>query len=669
MASQQQGAHPLRPYYQPPEDQGVFVASAPSRSGATNTTGSRSSSSSTGRSAGPASGSSSTYPHRHGNQSAMVTIDSPRQKNRYASATDDVESEFGSLSDWTSAAIMSLALQYSSTCISMPFEVGKMLLQVQWVPKDEVWKSFADSYADMERQQLQQQQRSLQTKSRKSQSQDPFLDNDNGHGQEEEFISPEAQEWRRQSRRQDSDEDGEFSEEDEDGQASSSSHSDVEEYFRDATASSSRPQQASKRSRNKKATTDASGYLTSRSVRRGGDDASTRPEHITPVVVRGGVWEMIKAVARGKEGYYGLWKGTFTTFLYDLLATGIQPVVSAIISPLIPHSLSTLPLPYVPHPKRTLGLLVASHVITHYILSPLDLTRTRLIVQSTLPKHRKYTGPWNALKQILEEEGGWGAIYGHPHLVIPALLDLTIRPFISLVSPLMLERMFRVEVNTSPVSFAFAELMINTSTLLISLPIETVRRRMQVQRRASWGKTVMGVHGSRSSPFTTPTKKNNKKLSIPSSTQSNPITLKGLRTCVETRPEPYSGVWNAISSILTEETSQFPHFRHRPSHPHRRNRRLDDLSTTSSSSNTMETPERGTSNPLHHSEILAPQRPTYTTFGGVKSLYRGFTMAAGANLVVFLLTVVTGERSTTGSATKGGLASSRSGGMGGWAEI
>lgn len=28
-----------------------------------------------------------------------------------------------------------------------------------------------------------------------------------------------------------------------------------------------------------------------------------------PVVVRGGVWEMIKAVARGKEGWAGLWKG------------------------------------------------------------------------------------------------------------------------------------------------------------------------------------------------------------------------------------------------------------------------------------------------------------------------------------------------------------------------
>lgn len=44
-----------------------------------------------------------------------------------------------------------------------------------------------------------------------------------------------------------------------------------------------------------------------RSLRDG--ESGTRPEFVMPIVVRGGVWEMMKAVARGKESWPGLWKG------------------------------------------------------------------------------------------------------------------------------------------------------------------------------------------------------------------------------------------------------------------------------------------------------------------------------------------------------------------------
>jgi fusion and transport protein UGO1 len=36
------------------------------------------------------------------------------------------------------ALVASGALQYATTAIAMPFEVGKVLLQIQWVPKDHV---------------------------------------------------------------------------------------------------------------------------------------------------------------------------------------------------------------------------------------------------------------------------------------------------------------------------------------------------------------------------------------------------------------------------------------------------------------------------------------------------------------------------------------------------
>lgn len=419
--------------------------------------------------------------------------------------------------------------------------------------------------------------------------------------------------------------------------------------------------------------TDASGYLVRRSLRQG-DDSGSRPEFVMPVVIRGGVWEMMKAVARGKEGWWGLWKGTFTSFIYDLLAAGMQPVVSAVISPLIPLSLSTLPLPYVPHPRRTLALLVSSHLITHMVLSPLDLIRTRLVVQSTLPRHRKYTGPWDALKKIVREEGGWRAIYGHPHLVVPALLDLTIRPLLSLSSPLLIERWLHLEPNSSPVSYALAELLVTTSGLLVSLPIETVRRRLQVQRRpASSSRVKASLTSSKPSSGASA---GDAPTSRPS---GNTGTMRGLRTCVETRPKPYTGVVEAIYRIVTEETTYHHHHLHGlistkrasherdPSshpHPHRPRGRSHQRTETEDSN----APD---AHPMARSEILAPPQPTYTTLGGVKSLYRGFTMAAGANLIVFLLTVVTGERVSTGSGSGGigGGGGSGSGGLGFWAEI
>ena len=83
--------------------------------------------------------------------------------------------------------------------------------------------------------------------------------------------------------------------------------SDEEEasaYFADLASTSQRPPLASGARR----PTDAAGYVVRKSIHERGGAA---PRHVLPVVVRGGVWEMIKAVARGKEGYWGLFKGAW----------------------------------------------------------------------------------------------------------------------------------------------------------------------------------------------------------------------------------------------------------------------------------------------------------------------------------------------------------------------
>jgi fusion and transport protein UGO1 len=161
---------------------------------------------------------------------------------------------------------------------------------------------------------------------------------------------------------------------------------------------------------------------------------------------------------------------------------------------------------------------VTSHLLTGFILSPLDLIRTRLIIQSFSARHRTYSGPIDAFTQIVQQEGGLKGMYFHPHLLIPALLDNAIRPLVSLALPGMVTSYLgpRITEDTNPLAWAFAELVGSCAGLLISLPIETVRRRLQAQVRGSG---------------------------------------KRIRSCVELRPAPYNGVVDTVWHILSEERS------------------------------------------------------------------------------------------------------------------
>ena len=451
-----------------------------------------------------------------------------------------------------------------------------------------------------------------------------------------------------------------------------SDEEDAEKYFNDLSTKSQRSTAGVGSARRKE--TDESGYV----MRRSMFDEGTRPEFVMPVVFTGGVWEMIRAVARGREGWFGLWKGSFTTFVLDLCAQTIQPGLYSFLALFVPGSKSSLPLPYTPQPYRTLSVLFLSHLLTGIAVSPIDLVRTRLVAQSTLPRHRKYRGPLDALQQILEQEGGWKTTYFHPQLLIPTILDFTFRPFLSLATPLFIDHYLRVDPNSSPVLYALWELVVSTIGLCITLPLETVRRRLQVQARAGWGQEPKARFGSslvvrlgqdgietptsgsrsssrvptRSKPTvanSSPMAKAARALGLRSSNSASAgsrMASKGLRTCVETRPEPYTGVIDALYQVVTEETTISPKAKmqsalgigHGSSDTNSANRHARESSTWSTASGA------DPNNPMMRSEILASSG--HSSLGGLGSLYRGFSMGFGANLLVFLLTVVSGERNT-----------------------
>ncbi len=225
------------------------------------------------------------------------------------------------------------------------------------------------------------------------------------------------------------------------------------------------------------------------------------------------------------EGLPSLWKGQLITTVHSLLSTTIEPALHTLLLVLIPDSATEvntsfqLPLASYPSPALPLGLHVASHLITHLFLSPLELVRTRLIVQpSSLPSSQSSV---SMAKSIINEEGGISSLYLDPHLLIPSILEHTIRPLLTLSIPLFIERQLNISPDVSPITYSLLDLSLGLASLLIILPIETIRKRLQIQDR-------------------------------------NPpraITKRQRRTIVRTRERDYVGVVEGLWRIVSEETT------------------------------------------------------------------------------------------------------------------
>jgi mitochondrial fusion and transport protein UGO1 len=207
--------------------------------------------------------------------------------------------------------------------------------------------------------------------------------------------------------------------------------------------------------------------------------------------------------------------GLLTSCSMEVVSSTLQPFIHNVLqSAFLPSSNIFCPPPII--------LPVASHLLTGLLLSPLDLVRTRLIVQSSNPQHRRYSGPIDALTQILRDEGGLRGVYLHPHLLIPAIIDNTLRPLVSLALPGIIASYIgsHITEESNPIAWGIAELAGSCLSLLVTLPFETIRRRLQVQTRGS----------------------------------ARPIA-----GCVQLRPAPYNGVVDTFWHIITEERSDLPH--------------------------------------------------------------------------------------------------------------
>jgi len=174
-----------------------------------------------------------------------------------------------------------------------------------------------------------------------------------------------------------------------------------------------------------------------------------------------------------------------TSFLLGLLTSCVSGVLSSTLQPIVQNILQPT---FTPPPSKSFSVLlpVASHLLTGLIFSPLNLVRTRLIVQSFLPKYRPYFGPLDALSQILRDKGGLKSVHLHPHLLIPAVLDTGLRPLVSLILPPYIATsvlgLLR-QPTQGDWNQCSHELVGTCAGFIIVVPFETTRRRPQVQAR------------------------------------------------------------------------------------------------------------------------------------------------------------------------------------------
>lgn len=540
--------------------------------------------------------------------------------SRYAAVHDLIDdSEFsdvprsvpGFIRYWASASV----LGYASTACVMPFEVGKILLQIQWIPKADV-QILNEETDDEEDGPEEDVIYDVEELSDEDDAQAYFHDLNNNSQRSGERRRGARQGGYTSSRNRRSRGGG--------GSGRASPPDEQEEDRRTLRPPLGAP------SLSVTAVRDSSGYIVRRSI----FESATKPEWILPFTVTGGVWEMMKAIGRWKgEGWWSLWKGQLTTLIMESLSSAIQPFMfSCLAAALLRDSpFITLPLVHIPSPLKAFGVTIVSHVVTSYLLSPLDLVRTRLVAQSAQTRHKKYSGPLDALKQIQEEEGGLRNIYFHSALWVPAILDSAFRSFFHLGIPLLIERKLRITPDSNSIIYGLAEFTLSTFSLLFTLPIETVRRRLQVQTRSQVKGHISGK--------------------------------KSFKTCVETRPTPYYGVVEAVYRILTEETGKLHEYNvdQKPRRPSM-SRRTSTASNVNGSSRrgsyrgtapNMQATNSSSGNATLSAENIvqgmpgaipeAKEEEALPFYTGITQLYRGFSMSMSANLIVLVLGLVAGQ--------------------------
>ncbi|KAI8337331.1 mitochondrial carrier domain-containing protein [Blakeslea trispora] len=351
---------------------------------------------------------------------------------------------------------------------------------------------------------------------------------------------------------------------------------------------------------------DSSSMMTSVSVY----DDKNRPVHQMAPMEGGGVLEILNSIIKqSTEGWASLFKGenglskkggegdrvkTYylnmvslgqrVTWLYEMLRAVLRPALESSLNDIFGLYDDTIPLLHLDNVTPNMATMVFSHVVVGVLLSPLEIIRTRLVVQSASPLCKKYQGPFHALRLMLSEEGGLGGIYLSKNL-IPTVLYHTITPLLACSTPLLITRLLHITAADSPISYGIAELALSTCGLLLMLPLETIRKRLHCQ-------VPHGAH---------------------------------FKTAVALRPQPYRGLLDALYKTMKEEGTR----------EKRRDSKKKKRAAKSWTSSSSEESDADLFN-------AKPKKEATSSAWGIRGLYRGFSMQLAAHVMGYVFHAVNG---------------------------
>ncbi|KAJ3084344.1 hypothetical protein HK100_009307 [Physocladia obscura] len=204
----------------------------------------------------------------------------------------------------------------------------------------------------------------------------------------------------------------------------------------------------------------------------GAAEGEAEQEAVPALVSSQGVWGNVRLLGASRGvGLGGLARGHLTSFVVQFLARVATPAVEEALN-------DALDVVDDHHPATALAAALAVGAV----LSPLELIRTRLIVQSVASPRRRYYGAIHAAAATHAAEGPHrlSPLYAAPALV-PALVCTALASAARSLARSAIERDLGLSPEYAPLRHTAAVLVFLLAEVLVVTPFELARKRLQVQ--------------------------------------------------------------------------------------------------------------------------------------------------------------------------------------------
>jgi len=237
------------------------------------------------------------------------------------------------------------------------------------------------------------------------------------------------------------------------------------------------------------------------------------------------LWNSISQISH-QQGLFSIWHGIFSAWTHDILVDLGRATIEEALEGTSFLTVDRQQLPFV-SPELQEELIRPSLItglaqgIVGLLLSPLEMIRVRLMAQSVWVTEQKYGGIICGLRVMHREETGFIGLFRNPVLTFASYF---LTPILR-IAPITLLSHF-VYAPTESTSFGPSTAWLLTQNLamclplLVTMPLETIRRRLMVQCVSPSGRAVTKA------PYV---------------------------TRVNTSPIPYAGAINCLWRMLREE--------------------------------------------------------------------------------------------------------------------